>query len=711
MKRLLSILLAAALLLSVVPSQVFAEEAPAGAGETPEVSEEAQPGAVGDPLTGDENVTLVGQWINDSSEKVETKKHYELTDKIGNPEYNSGLLRSLAKQFLGWSDKAPVGNGVLADGAKLFSPEDTIADVFGSTIPSDAKIYAVYYEVNNPYGDPFPQDPFSVAAVGNVLDNLKSRVNKNEVTINKHVKPDDVLNKTDLAKAGDVIVDYYQKKDDVNDINEVVLKSEFKMDWAVAMLAYRNKSGSNAIRPILSYDYNERYKNNDFSTKDGEAAGYTYVDLNMDFGTDEGLVIPDNLFLEFKSYTWRPLYAFGINEDGTKTVLQILGKDGKEISEVPGLINQGDFEKIGSGDKPETTFGVVTKANDATGQEKKYRKITVRVVLREWDNSVEKPHQTPFSGERIPESNIPKGPEGTIASEVLSNMTLSVLGSADKINNETIKNESIVRISDAKAKALADGEAKETIDITGSVQGHIFASAGSVEYGRFSLPLASNLKIKNIEVEEPVKLSYIHKKEEPKPEPKPDTGHQGGSKGGATTTPSKPEPKPEEPDNGDLNKADHYQYLIGYPDGTFAPNKGMTRAEVATMFTRLLKDRPVKGQTYTSGLSDIYAGDWYADTVGYAVQKGIVSGYPDGTFKPNQPITRAEFSSIASRFADLTEEKDLTFSDLDASHWGYKAIRLAASNGWISGYPDNTFRPEQAITRAEVTSITNRMLN
>ena len=182
----------------------------------------------------------------------------------------------------------------------------------------------------------------------------------------------------------------------------------------------------------------------------------------------------------------------------------------------------------------------------------------------------------------------------------------------------------------------------------------------------------------------------------------------GGSSGGGYVIPSKPEPKP---DNGDLNKDDHYQYLIGYPDGTFAPNRGMTRAEVATMFTRLLKDRPVKGQSYAAGLSDIHAGDWYADTVGYAVQKGIVSGYPDGSFKPNQAITRAEFASIASRFAELTEEKDLNFSDLDASYWGYKAIRLAASNGWISGYPDNTFRPEQAITRAEVTSITNRMLN
>ena len=179
----------------------------------------------------------------------------------------------------------------------------------------------------------------------------------------------------------------------------------------------------------------------------------------------------------------------------------------------------------------------------------------------------------------------------------------------------------------------------------------------------------------------------------------------GGSSGGVIPS------KPEKPSEGDLNKDDHYQYLIGYPDGTFAPNRGMTRAEVATMFTRLLKDRPVKWLHYSSGLSDIYAGDWYADTVGYAVEKGIVSGYPDGTFRPNQPITRAEFASIASRFAQLTDDQDISFIDLDASHWGYKAVRSAASHGWISGYPDGSFRPEKAISRAEVTSITNRMLN
>ncbi|MFM9412867.1 S-layer homology domain-containing protein [Peptococcus simiae] len=193
-----------------------------------------------------------------------------------------------------------------------------------------------------------------------------------------------------------------------------------------------------------------------------------------------------------------------------------------------------------------------------------------------------------------------------------------------------------------------------------------------------------------------------------------------GGGGGVVITPSKPDVKPDvkpndkpgvKPGEGDLNNTDHYQYLIGYPDGTFGPNRGMTRAEVATMFTRLLKDRPVKGQSYASNFSDVHAGDWYANTVGYAVQKGIVSGYPDGTFQPNKPITRAEFAAIAARFAQLTAEDEVDFTDLSQGHWAYKAIRLAASKGWVSGYPNNTFAPEKAISRAEVTSITNRMLN
>lgn len=670
MKRLLSIVLAAVMLLGVMPWQVFAE------GTEP-------------------NVTLVGQWVNDSSEKKDTAKHYELTDKIGSPEYNSGLLRGLAKQFLGWSDKAPAGNGVLADGAKLFSPEDTVSDVFGSSIPKDAKIYGVYYEINNPYGDPFPKDPLSVAAVGNVLDNLKDRVNKNEVTINENVKPDDVLNKTKIAKAGDTIVDYYEKKDDVNDINEVVLESEFKMDWVVAMLAYRNMTGSNQLRPILSRDYNERYKNNVFPTEDGKAAGYTYVDLNMDYGTDEGFVIPDNLFLEFKSYAWRPLYAFGINDDGTKTVLQMLDKDGNKLSEEPGIVNQDAFKSIGSGEAPESKFGVVTKAKDADGKEKKYRKITIRVVLREWDNTPVKPHQTPFSGERIPESKIPKGPEGTVASEILSNMTLRVLGSADEINNE-----SIVRITDKKARELADGEAKETIDITGSVKGHVFASAGDLEYGRFKLPLASNLAIKESEVKKSVKLSYIHKKEEPQPNPNPQPDPQGPFYKGSILI--LPEEKEKETD-----REEHIAYIFGYPDKSVKPEGTLTRAEAAAMVVRLgnldLSD------TTKADYPDLKDGAWYLPHINAALKAGMLDTDDAGMLRPDAPVTRGEFVKMIAAI-DKASDGKAPFTDI-AGHKYEKEINQVYGNGRALGYEDGSFKPDASLTRAEAAAFLNRVFN
>ncbi len=662
MKRLLSIFLAAVMLLGVMPWQVFAEE--------------PQP-----------NVTLVGQWINDSSKKEDTPKHYELTDKIGKPLYNSGLLRGLAKQFLGWSDKAPVGNGVLADGAKLFSPEDKISDVFGSSIPKDAKIYAVYYEVNKPYGDPFPQDPLSLLAVGSVLENLKDRINTNEVTINDGVAADDVLNKTELAKADGTIVDYYEKKDDVNDINEVVLKSEFKMDWVVAMLAYRNQTGSNALRPVLSYDYNARYKNNDFPTTDGVDAGYTYVDLNMDFGTDEGLVIPDNLFLEFKSYTWRPLYAFGMKDDGgTKTVLQMLDKDGIKLSTDPGIVNQENFKKIGSGDKPESTFGVETKD---------FRKITIRLVLREWDNSVEKPHQTPFSGERISENKIPKGPEGTVASEILSNMTLRVLGSADGI-----KNESIVRITDAKAKALADGDAKETIDITGTIQGHVFAEAGSVSAFGVTVPLKQELPINESAVKNPVKLSYIHKKEEPNPEPKPEPNPQEPIyQGGTWILPG--EAKKEGP------KEDHIAYIFGYPNKSVKPEGNLTRAEAAAMVTRL--GRLDLSDATKADYPDLKDGAWYLPYINAALKAGMLDTDDAGNLRPDAPVTRGEFVKMIAAI-DRSSDGKAPFTDI-AGHKYEKEINQVYGNRRALGYEDGSFKPDNTLTRAESAAFLNRVFN
>ncbi|MBS5594219.1 MAG: S-layer homology domain-containing protein [Clostridiales bacterium] len=245
----------------------------------------------------------------------------------------------------------------------------------------------------------------------------------------------------------------------------------------------------------------------------------------------------------------------------------------------------------------------------------------------------------------------------------------------------------------------------ETVKLTvNDHQGRPFIARAKDKDGT---PLTAKTKADiTVKVKAPAQNKSSHRsktiqKPEAKPAPKPETKPE-----------TKPEVKPESKlSNHDLNKAGHYSYLTGYPDGTFAPNKGMTRAEVASLFTRLLKDRPLKGQSYKAGLTDVYAGDWYADAVGYAVQKGIVSGYPDGSFKPNQAISRGEFAAIAARFADMTGDQHPAFSDLDPNHWSYQAIRQVAANGWLSGYPDGSFKPNQPITRAEVATVSNRMLN
>ena len=648
--------------------------------DTLDIGEEVQPEPVGE---GEPNVTLVGQWIKDSTIKENTPKHYELNDKIGKALYNSGLLRGKAKQFLGWSDKAPVDNGVLADGAKLFSPEDTIADVFGSSIPKDAKIYAVYYEINKPYGDPLPTNPLALLVPGQLATEITERINANKVMIDEKVKAEDILKGTDNYSADDVIIDKYKKTDDDKTINEVVLNSELEMDWVAAMLAYRNIAGSNQLRPILSRDYNTRYKNKDFPTDDGKAAGYTHVDLNMDFGDDEGLVIPDKLFLEFKSYSWRPLYAFGFKDDGTKEVLNIL--DAKGNSKGKGI---DAFKTLVSGEKPETRFGVETNG---------FRKITIRVVLREWDNTVANPSQNPFSGERISESMIKKGPEGTVASEILSNMTLRVLGSADKVGNENI-----VRITDARAKELADREGKESITITGSIKGYMLSSLGTAQVRKFNVPLESDAEINESKANE-LKLSYVHKKDEPKPEPQPEP---------------KPEPQPEYNPFwpiyfGSTKKVEevkekeiHKAYIFGYTDKTVRGNGNLTRAEAAAMVTRLagldLSDKS------KADYNDLQDGAWYLPNINAALKADMIDA-TDNNLRPNDKITRGEFAKMLAAI-DKDNDYVSSFNDIKG-HKYEKEISKIDGNKRIEGYQDGTFKPDGFLTRAEAASFLNRMFN
>lgn len=796
MKRSLSLLLALIMLIGILPFQVFAdvesaeletkiEETEEGAEEkSPLVQEDVEEDElqIGDEIkgvpVGEGEITLnrKGQWINESKtyQEEELKQYASENDIIGEQATNGGLLRGLAKQFLAWSDLPPVDNGVLSEGAKLFLPQDTVKSYQdyvkgmkakkGSEYTGDENtIYAVYYELNG-FGNPF--NDWQTGSLGNVASQLASNINNNKVMINNNVKADDVLKATDIDKVEETdtelkIIDKYKKTDDDKTINEVVLNSEFEMDWVVAMLAYRNMIGSNQLRPILARNDFKRYEKNQFidksgdvkveniegfSTLDGKNAGYTYVDLNMDFGEDGGLVVPEKLFLEFKSYSWRPLFAYGEKEGGEKEILNIFGVDGSSKGNKPDA-----FKEIVSKKDPSTKFGVETN---------NYRKITVRVVLRKWGGK-----DVVYKDDRIEESYIPVGPDGTRASELLSNMTLRVLGSADGIENKNI-----VRITDSKAKELADGEAKEDIDVKGSIQGHVFADAGTVKKGWFTINLRSNTGIDFSEAEKVLKLSYVHEKEEPKPIEKVvltlDENHFDGKiltheldkceeVGKYLYNPSREgyifrgwntksdgsgdfvkasdlicesktiyaiwekeavehhhEYVPTLPVYADAKKDNvrpsesHSAYIFGYEDKSVRANGNLTRAEAAAMVTRLANlDLSNKAKADYKDLQDKA---WYLPYINAALKAGMIDA--DGeNLRPNDKITRAEFAKM---LAAIDKENDYVSKFEDVKGHKYeKEINKIDGNKRIAGYEDGTFRPDNNLTRAEAASFLNRMFN
>ena len=200
-------------------------------------------------------------------------------------------------------------------------------------------------------------------------------------------------------------------------------------------------------------------------------------------------------------------------------------------------------------------------------------------------------------------------------------------------------------------------------------------------------------------------------------------GTTGGSTGGTTTIPDTQTPldpgttiiDQEVPLAGavGLNDADHFAYVIGYEDGTVRPLNNISRAEVATIFFRLMTDdyRQANWSTVNS-FTDVKEGDWYNNAISTCARAGALKGRGDGSvFDPNANITRAEFAVIAARFLDSSYVDDGKgdFADT-ADHWAAKEIRLAAKAGWVNGN-GNTFNPDAYITRAEVMTIVNRMLD
>ena len=178
-----------------------------------------------------------------------------------------------------------------------------------------------------------------------------------------------------------------------------------------------------------------------------------------------------------------------------------------------------------------------------------------------------------------------------------------------------------------------------------------------------------------------------------------------------TPTPSTPTVEIPDDDALGLNTADHFAYIVGYGNGEVRPQNNITRAEVATIFFRLLTD-DVRDEnlTKTNRYSDVAATSWYNTAVSTLSSMGIITGYPDGTFRPNAAITRAEFAAIAARFDNDGDKTAAKFSDI-ATHWAKDEISIAYNNGWITGYPDGTFGPQRDITRAETMTLVNRVLN
>ena len=184
-----------------------------------------------------------------------------------------------------------------------------------------------------------------------------------------------------------------------------------------------------------------------------------------------------------------------------------------------------------------------------------------------------------------------------------------------------------------------------------------------------------------------------------------DDGNGGGKKE------EKPTVEIKDDDALGLNNTDHFAYIVGYGNGEVRPQNSITRAEVASIFFRLLED-DVRDANYTrqNKFTDVSNDAWYCSAVSTLSAMGIISGYPDATFRPNASITRAEFAAIATRFDVNGDKTPASFNDI-ADHWAKDEIAVAANNGWVNGYEDGSFRPQNKITRAETMSLVNRVLN
>ena len=471
------------------------------------------------------SVSLIGQWTNESRVKNDTVGNYTTgTDKLGSPLANPGLFRGIAKTFLGWSDKPPV-DGKIAEGARLFSPEDTVATAFPNGIGGDSKLYGVYSSLND-QDTPFPDGTFGMGL--SLLSGMnKFAIEDNKVKIDAGVKADDVLPNTNLKEetiTGDTrkILDVYKpENNDTTKVNEVVLTSEFEMDKTTAMLVYRNPHVG-YVGPVLS----NTYKGNNFSIDKSDKT-YTYVDLNVNL--DKDMVVPDKFFAEFNGYSWRPVYALGVNGEN-KEALNVFSPSDLALGNT-----KDSFNSLISNKDPKVTFGIETKG---------YKNITIRMILRSsgaQDSDSE-------ANERIAESDVVADEGKSIAETIVRNMTLRSLTSADlkklfPAKSDEEINKMVIRIAQDKAKELAETNGQTVLTVKGSVEGNVHANAGRISI----IPLSSALPIKKVE-SNVLELGYVKPDPQPNPQPNPQPDVKPNPQPDVKPDPQpdvKPDPQPD----------------------------------------------------------------------------------------------------------------------------------------------------------------------
>lgn len=269
----------------------------------------------------------------------------------------------------------------------------------------------------------------------------------------------------------------------------------------------------------------------------------------------------------------------------------------------------------------------------------------------------------------------------------------------------TVKNTGNVKLTDVFVAENFSGDFSKIFDIAGAIQSENGFEIDRLDVGEYRNITFSYKTTKRETLKNSVVVSALNPAN-------PDGGTVTGSAKSPDVTVKSEPITPVGPSKPQLNYEDHYAYVVGYPDGLVHPERNITRAEVATIFFRMLLD---ESREYfwaqENDFSDVAETDWFNNAVSTLANAQLINGYPDGSYRPNANITRAEFATIAIRFF-LDEDVEIEENNLSdvKGHWAEANINLAYALELINGYPDGTFRPDQKITRAEAMAIVNRVL-